>query len=119
MIMVETYAVIANTDISKNIIKDTYKVNTEPVFESWTDGNFREHRIYIRDRVKGSFDVIFFDEDNGAYQDFLDLLDSATTNRVLTLGLFVVNESKFEVFEVYYSIEQSQHPPLTASSISK
>lgn len=109
LIMVETYAVIANTDISKNIIKDTYKVNTEPVFESWTDGNFREHRIYIRDRVKGSFDVIFFDEDNGAYQDFLDLLDSATTNRVLTLGLFVVNESKFEVFEVYYTIEQSQH----------
>jgi hypothetical protein len=107
--MVETYAVIANTDISKNIIKDSYEINTEPVFESWTDGNFREHRIYIRDRVKGSFDVIFFDEDNGAYQDFLDLLDSATTNRVLTLGLFVVNESKFEVFEVYYSIEQSQH----------
>lgn len=107
--MVETYAVIANTDISKNIIKDSYEINTEPVFESWTDGNFREHRIYIRDRVKGSFDVIFFDEDNGTYQDFLDLLDSATTNRVLTLGLFVVNESKFEVFEVYYSIEQSQH----------
>lgn len=107
--MVETYAVIANTDISKYIIKDSYEINTEPVFESWTDGNFREHRIYIRDRVKGSFDVIFFDEDNGTYQDFLDLLDSATTNRVLTLGLFVVNESKFEVFEVYYSIEQSQH----------
>ena len=111
--MVETYAVISSTDISKYIIKDSYEMNTESVFESWTDGNFREHRIYIRDRVKGSFDVIFFDDDNGAYQNFLDLLDSATTNRVLTIGLFIVNESKFGVFEVYYSITQAQHAETT------
>ena len=111
--MVETYAVIANTDISKNIIKDTYKVNTEPVFESWTDGNFREHRIYIRDRVKGSFDVIFFDDDNGAYQDFLTLLESATNNRLLTIGLFVVNQSRFDAFNVYYTITAAQHAETT------
>lgn len=111
--MTETLATIANTDITKYIIKDTYEVNSEPVFESWTDGNFHEHRIYIRDRVKGSFDVIFFDDDNGAYQDFLDLLDSATTNRKLTIGLFVVNESKFDGFQVYYTLSQAQHAETT------
>lgn len=111
--MTETLATIANTDITKYIIKDTFEVNAEPVFESWTDGNFHEHRIYIRDRVKGSFDVIFFDEDNGAYQDFLDLLDSATTNRLLTMGLFVVNQSKFDGFQVYYTLSQAQHAETT------
>lgn len=111
--MTETLATVSNTNITKYIIKDTYKVNTEPVYESWTDGNFHEHRIYIRDRVKGSFDVIFFDEDNGAYQDFLDLLDSATDNRLLTMGLFVVNQSKFDGFNVYYTLSQSQHAVTT------
>ena len=111
--MTETLATVSNTNITKYIIKDTYKVNSEPVYESWTDGNFHEHRIYIRDRVKGSFDVIFFDEDNGAYQDFLDLLESATTNRLLTMGLFVVNQSKFDGFNVYYTLSQAQHAVTT------
>ena len=111
--MTETLATVSNTNITKYIIKDTYKVNSEPVYESWTDGNFHEHRIYIRDRVKGSFDVIFFDEDNGAYQDFLDLLDSATDNRLLTMGLFVVNQSKFDGFQVYYTLSQAQHAETT------
>lgn len=111
--MVERLATIANTDITKYIIKDTYEVNTEPIFESWIDGNFHEHRIYIRDRVKGKFDVIFFDKDNGAYQNFLDLLASATTNRLLTMGLFVVNQSKFDGFQVYYTLSQAQHAETT------
>lgn len=111
--MVETLATIANTDITKYIIKDTYEVNAVPIFESWEDGNFHEHRIYIRDRVEGKFDVIFFDRDNGAYQNFLDLLASATTNRLLTMGLFVVNQSKFNGFQVYYTLSQAQHAETT------
>lgn len=107
--MSEVLATVNGTDISKYIIKDTYKINTEPVFESWTDGNFREHRIYVRDRVKGSFDVIFFGDDNTAYQDFLDLLAGATVNRMLTIGLFVLNDSHFGAFQVYYTIDAQQH----------
>jgi len=107
--MNETLAVIAYTDITKYIIKDTYEVNTEPVYESWTDGNFHEHRIYVRDRLSGSFDVIFFDDDNGAYQDFLTLLASATTNHLLTIGLFVPNKSSFDAYQVYYTIKAAQH----------
>lgn len=111
--MSEILATVAGTDITKYIIKDTYEVNSEPVYESWTDGNFHEHRIYIRDRVKGKFDVIFFDEDNGAYQDFLTLLASATTNRLTTIGLFVLNDSHFGAYQVYYQISAQQHAMTT------
>lgn len=107
--MTERLAVVGTTDITKYIIKDTYKINSEPVYESWKDGNFHEHRIYSRDRVSGSFDVIFFDEDNGAYQDFLALLESASNNRLLSMGLFVLNESRFDAFQVYYTITAAQH----------
>lgn len=111
--MNEILATLNGTDITKYIIKDTYDINTEPVFESWQDGNFKEHRVYIRDRVKGSFDVIFFDDDNGAYQDFLDLLASVTVNRVTTIGLYVLNTSRTELFQVYYTIKAAQHAETT------
>lgn len=111
--MNEILATVGNTNITKYIIKNTYDVNAEPVFQSWTDGNYHDHRIYTRDKVKGSFDVIFFDDDNGAYQDFLTLLDSATNNRVLTIGLFVVNQSRFDAFNVYYTITGAQHAETT------
>lgn len=111
--MNEILATLNGTDITKYIIKDTYDVNTEPVFESWQDGNFKEHRVYIRDRVIGSFDVIFFDDDNGAYQDFLDLLASVTVNRVTTIGLYVLNTSQTGLFEVYCTIKAAQHAETT------
>ena len=107
--MSERLAVISGTDITNNIIKSTYDVNTEPAYESWQDGNFREHRIYIRDRVKGKFDVIFFDDDNGAYEDFLTLLSGATSNHLTTIGLFVENTSSFQSIQAYIHITASQH----------
>ena len=111
--MNEILATIGAVDITKYIIKDTYKVATEPTFESWLDGNFHEHRIYVRDRMKGSFDLIFFDEDNGAYQNFLSLLNANTTNRLLSIGLFVLDKSQFEAFQVYYSISPVQYAETT------
>lgn len=107
--MSEILATVGGTDITKYIIKDTYKVNSEPVYQSWTDGNFHEHRIQIRERVEGSFDVIFFDDDNGAYQDFLALLEANTINTLLTCGLYVENKAAFEAFNVYYTIKAVQH----------
>ena len=107
--MSEILATVGTTDITKYIIKDTYKMNAEPVYESWTDGNFHEHRIRIRERVTGSFDVIFFDDDNGAYQNFLALLETNTTNTLLTCGLYVENKAAFEAFRMYYTITAKQH----------
>lgn len=111
--MNEILASVNGTDITKYIIKDTYKVNSEPVYESWLDGNFREHRIYTRNRVSGSFDVIFFDDDNGAYRNFLTLLAGATVNNLLTVGLFVLDTCKFEALQVYYNITAAQHAETT------
>ena len=111
--MSEILAVIGNTDLTNHIVHDTYAVNSEPVYESWTDGNFREHRIYIRDRVKGSFDIAFLGADNQVYQDFLDLLANETHNRRLTIGLYVLNDGHFGTFEGYYTLTSAQHAETT------
>lgn len=115
--MSEILGVIGDIDITKYIIKDTYKVNSEPVYESWQDGNFRSHRIYTRTKVTGSFDVIFFGEDDGPYQDFLALIASETSQNVLTIGLYVENEAAFESFEVYCELTSSQHAETTDGRI--
>ena len=107
--MSEILATIGETDITKYIIKDSYDINSEPVYQSWQDGNFREHRIYTRDRIEGDFEVIFFDEDNGAYEDFLELLAGSTSNHLTTMGLFVLNDSSFEALQAYVSITAKQH----------
>ena len=107
--MSEILATIGGTDITKYIIKNSYDINSEPVYQSWQDGNFREHRIYTRNRIEGDFEVIFFDEDNGAYEDFLELLAGSTSNHLTTMGLFVLNDSSFEALQAYVQITAKQH----------
>ena len=107
--MSEILATIGGTNITKYIIKDSYDINSEPVYQSWQDGNFREHRIYTRNRIEGDFEVIFFDEDNGAYEDFLELLAGSTSNHLTTMGLFVLNDSSFEALQAYVQITAKQH----------
>ena len=107
--MSEILATIGGTNITKYIIKDSYDINSEPVYQSWQDGNFREHRIYTRNKIEGDFEVIFFDEDNGAYEDFLELLAGSTSNHLTTMGLFVLNDSSFEALQAYVQITAKQH----------
>ena len=50
--------IIGNVDITPHINPRTYKMNAEKTYESWQDGNFVEHRVYTRQRIKGSFEVV-------------------------------------------------------------
>lgn len=106
----ESLAVVNSTDITDYIIKDTYEVNSEPVYTSWEDANFVEHRVYVRDKVRGSFEVITFGTTpRTALVAFLDILKAATSNNVLTIGLYVENEGTFQALNCFYTVESTQH----------
>lgn len=106
----ETLATVNNTDITNYIIKDTYEVNSEPIYTAWEDGNSVEHRVYIRDKVKGSFEaVVFGSTPRTALVAFLNILKGGTTNNVLTIGLYVKNEGTFQALNCYYTVESTQH----------
>lgn len=108
--MNEILATIGTTDITKHIVKGTYEIGTEPVYAgSWEDGNFREHRVKVRDRIIGKFDVIFFDNDNGAFQSFLRTMNNATRNHLTTMGLYVENKASFQALQAYIQITPVQH----------
>lgn len=50
---------IGNTDLTPWVKKDSFSASREPVFQSWTDGNWTERREYVRTRLTGSVPLSF------------------------------------------------------------
>ena len=102
-------AIVNNTDITKYINPKTYKMNAEKSYESWLDGNYKEHRIYTRTKVKGSFEVALYGQDNMLTQDFLNLWNGAVSNEVLTIMVYVQNTNQNTAIEAYFEFDGKFH----------
>jgi hypothetical protein len=102
-------AVVNGVDITEYINTKSYKVNADKDYESWLDGNRREHRIYTRTRIEGSFEVALYGKDNMLTQNFLDLWEGAVDNEVVTMGVFVQNTNRMETIEAYYEFTGKSH----------
>lgn len=50
---------IGNNDYTSHIVNASYKVNSEEINETYDDCNEITHYIYLRSKVKGSFDMAF------------------------------------------------------------
>lgn len=105
-------AMINGVDITEYINTKTYKMNQEKQYESWQDGNYREHRIYTRTRIEGSFEVALYGKNNMLTQDFLDLWESAVHNNIVTILVYVQNTNKNETIEAYFKFDGTFHREL-------
>ncbi len=65
---------INTTDITGNIVQNSYTVNNLPVYKTYEDANGATHRRHIRDRLQGKFQMVFADLDD--YEAFKTLLDA-------------------------------------------
>ena len=100
---------VNNVDITKYINPKTYKMNAKKEYESWIDGNYREHRIYTRAKIEGSFEVALYGQDNMLTQNFLDLWEGAVNNNIVTMLVFVQNTNKLEAIEAYFEFSGKFH----------
>lgn len=66
---------VNNTDMTGHVVQNTYKINNLPVYKEYTDANGMTHKRYIRNRFKGSMQMVFSDIDD--YLDFRTLLDES------------------------------------------
>ena len=57
----EQLLVVNGMDMTPYLNRKNYKINSTKEYESWQDGNFIEHRVYVRSRVEGSFELAFWD----------------------------------------------------------
>lgn len=65
---------LGNIDFSNRVIAGTYAVQNTDVYNSWTDCNYVEHRDKVRERMEGSFDVLFLTIEE--FNDFMSALKS-------------------------------------------
>ena len=105
-------AIIDNVDISPYINTKTYSVNSEKIYTSFENANYVETRIPIRKKVIGSFELALYGKNGMDYATFLNNLNSAVDNDVLTIGLFVQNDNQFEAIEAYYKLTGIRHVEL-------
>lgn len=103
--------VIGNTDITPYIDWQSYKMDRKPAYESWKDGNYIEHRIYVRTRLEGSFRVWLAGINGMDTEAFINLIESATANHVTTMGVYdpVSGSTTVKAIEAYVDITPGKH----------
>ncbi len=100
--------IIGTSNITGHIIADSYQMDAEDLYESWRDGNYVEHRIITASKVRGSFEVACCDKDY-TFSDFMDVINTADNNGVLTCAVFVTNKNEMKAISAYYSISNEKH----------
>ena len=68
---------INTTDLTKYEDAEKHSVNRQDIFNTWTDGNWTEHRALARTQVTGSVTLKFVRADD--YSAFLTFLASQRT----------------------------------------
>ena len=102
-------AIIGSTDISNLIVDDTYKMDTEEVYESWEDGNRVEHRIYTSSKLRGSFDVVLSSKSGYTLPQFKTLINSATTKNVLLGAFYCTNTGAVKAVYAFCTLTNKSH----------
>lgn len=101
--------IVGGTDITPYINWKKYNIEAEEMYESWRDGNYVEHRIYIRSRMTGSFEVWLCGINDMDTDAFLALWNSATTNHVTTMAVYDQTINDMRAINAFCQITPSDH----------
>lgn len=104
---------IGSTDLTDNIEDGSYEVESEDVFIEWEDGNNKKHRIYVRERVKGKFNIICNKRLGMDSSSFLELIKENTENNVLLVTCWVNNKAEHQSISTYVKIITKKHTDTT------
>ena len=79
---------IGTTDLTGNIVQNTYAVNNLPIYKEYKDANEQTHRRFLRNKVSGTFEMVF--EDMTDFATFQSLVESSrsTTNHSVTCTVY-------------------------------
>lgn len=70
---------VGTTDYTGNVVQNTWDVNKLPVYKEYKDANEEKHKRFLRNKISGSFKMVFKDlTDFAAFQSALDTARSAT-----------------------------------------
>lgn len=96
-------AKIGDIDITPFINEKSYKMDSVPVENKWTDANYAEHVDEVRRRVTGSFDLAFITDEQ--YNDFITLLNNNKSGNLLTITVYVGSDiNNLQTIYAYYKM---------------
>lgn len=104
-------------DLSKHVPMGTYNVNVLEEYEEWTDSNYDIHRKLLRDRIEGTFDLLF--KNIADYEDFLTVLTKAKTTtgqNYIEMDAFCTNKGASYNKKFYYEFAPKNDLPSMADS---
>ena len=94
---------IGTTDLSAFEDKEAHKVNKTDVYETWTDGNWTDHRVIARTRVSGTVGLKFPKESD--FTNFLSLMASArNADGYYSVSVWCSNTGTTETITAYLDI---------------
>ncbi|MCQ2369209.1 MAG: hypothetical protein MJ007_01890 [Paludibacteraceae bacterium] len=105
---------INGVDYTNNVQESTYKVDTEDVCNEWEDGFYRKHNDKYRERIKGSFDVVFVTD--AQYNAFINDVKKASNKNLLTATFYVGGlTNATQSAQVYYRLSLSTRRVINSS----
>lgn len=94
---------ISSTDLTAFENRDVHQVNAVDEFQSWTDGNWIEHRDFVRTRITGSVTLKFKKEAD--FNTFKALLTSArNVNGYYPITVWVSNTQTSESINAFLEV---------------
>lgn len=102
--------ILNQNDITQHIENDSYDMIAEPIFEEWQDANRLNHRVNIRQRISGKFNVICSEKTGLTTENFLNSLrEKTSSDGSLDLTVYVVNTNKMSNLQCFYKVDVSKH----------
>lgn len=88
---------INGNDFSNRVVAENYKVQSNRIEQTWTDGNLKKHWVWMgkKSPIAGSFDMVFLTEQE--YTNFANILKESTNNDGLVPVTLCDNRTDTEV----------------------
>lgn len=102
--------IIGSTNIKNYVIEGTYKMDSVDKYESWEDGNFRQHRVIVTKKISGSFDVVCSNKTGDiTLSDFYHIFSSTQNNGVVLASVYVTNTGLQRTINAYFKLTNKKH----------
>ena len=94
---------INTTDLSQYEDKQNHNINAVDVYSTWTDGNWKDHRVIARTRITGTLKLGFANSTD--FSSFLTLLTTArNANGYYPIKIYVANTGTEETVNAFLDV---------------
>jgi hypothetical protein len=101
---------IGDEDFTNLIQVPSYKVNNKPVYNTWTDADYIDHRDIVREKIRGSFRMLI-DSDEDLLRWLTAISNYTTSGGYVPVTLYVDNLAEQCEADMYIDFDIPEDRP--------